>query len=108
TTRVPYCHVVSASSAASVHTSNHNIDFFPALAIGIVAGVLVAMVIGLPAVRIQGLYLAVTTLAFGYAMQGYVLRKNHWIGRHLLPSGFTAHLSRPILYGRLYLDNVRT
>src|SRR5439155_9237503 len=74
----------------------------------IAAGVLVAVVVGLPAVRIQGLYLAVTTLAFGYAMQGYVLKKNHWIGRHLLPSGLTAHLSRPILYGRVDLENERT
>jgi branched-chain amino acid transport system permease protein len=88
--------------------ANHNIDFFVALAIGIGAGVLVAVVIGLPAVRIQGLYLAVTTLAFGYAMSGYVLKKNHWIGDHLLPKGFAANVERPLLYGRIDLDNDRT
>ena len=100
--------VGAGAAAAGGLIANHNIDFFVALAIGIAAGVVVAVIIGLPAVRIQGLYLAVTTLAFGYAMQGYVLRKNHWIGRHLLPKGLTAHLSRPILYGRVDLENERT
>lgn len=100
--------VGAGAAAAGGLIANHNIDFFVALAIGIAAGVLVAVIIGLPAVRIQGLYLAVTTLAFGYAMQGYVLKKNHWIGRHLLPKGLTAHLSRPILYGRVDLENERT
>jgi branched-chain amino acid transport system permease protein len=85
--------------------ANHNIDFFAALAIGVVAGALSAVLIGLPAVRIQGLYLAVTTLAFGYAMQNYVLNKNYWIGRHLLPTSLAATIRRPRLYGRIDLEN---
>jgi branched-chain amino acid transport system permease protein len=59
-------------------------------------------------VRIQGLYLAVTTLAFAYAMQSYFLNKNYWVGRHILPRGFTAHLDRPLLYGRINLENERS
>jgi len=66
------------------------------------------LIIGLPAVRIQGLYLAVTTLAFGYAMEGYILRKNHWIGRHLLPHGFASQITRPLLYGRIDLEDDKT
>jgi branched-chain amino acid transport system permease protein len=100
--------VGAGAAAAGGLIANHNIDFFVAIAIGIGAGVLVAMVIGLPAVRIQGLYLAVTTLAFGYAMSGYVLKKNHWIGAHLLPTGFASKVSRPLLYGRIDLENDRT
>ena len=100
--------VGAGAAAAGGLIANHNIDFFVALGIGIAAGVVVAMIVGLPAVRIQGLYLAVTTLAFGYAMEGYVLKKNHWIGRHLLPKGLTAHLTRPVLYGRINLENERT
>ncbi|MHB8466610.1 MAG: ABC transporter permease [Acidimicrobiales bacterium] len=87
--------------------ARHNIDFFAALAIGILAGVVAAMLIGLPAIRIQGLYLAVTTLAFGYAMQGYFLNKNFPVGKRLLPHGLTASIRRPTLYGRLDLENGR-
>jgi branched-chain amino acid transport system permease protein len=95
------------AAAAGGLVANHNIDFFVALAIGIAAGAVSAVLIGLPAIRIQGLYLAVTTLAFGYAMQNYVLNKNYWIGRHLLPTGLAPHLSRPVLYGRIDLENDR-
>jgi branched-chain amino acid transport system permease protein len=95
------------AAAAGGLVANHNIDFFVALAIGIAAGAISAVLIGLPAIRIQGLYLAVTTLAFGYAMQNYVLNKNYWIGRHLLPTGLAPHLSRPVLYGRIDLENDR-
>ena len=95
------------AAAAGGLAANHNIDFFAALAIGIAAGALSAVLIGLPAIRIQGLYLAVTTLAFGYAMQNYVLNKNYWIGRQLLPAGLTPNLDRPVLYGRIDLENDR-
>ena len=85
--------------------ANHNIDFFAALGLGIVTGVVAAVVIGLPAVRIQGLYLAVATLAFSYAVQGFVLNNAYFIGRHILPSGLSAHLYRPVLYGIIDLTS---
>ncbi|HWW54667.1 MAG TPA: ABC transporter permease, partial [Acidimicrobiales bacterium] len=100
--------VGAGALAAGGLIARHNIDFFAALAIGIGAGVVVALIIGLPAVRIQGLYLAVTTLAFGYAMQGYLLNKNYPIGKRLLPKGLTANIDRPILYGRIDLENGRS
>ncbi|HZU72943.1 MAG TPA: ABC transporter permease [Acidimicrobiales bacterium] len=88
--------------------ANHNIDFFVALLIGIGAGVVASVVIGFPAVRIQGLNLAVTTLAFGYAMADYALNSHYALGKWLLPSGLTAHLARPMIYGRIDLENDRT
>jgi branched-chain amino acid transport system permease protein len=88
--------------------ANHNIDFFAALAIGMAAGVVAAIIIGLPAVRIQGMYLAVTTLAFGFAVENYFLNKHYWIGKHLLPTSLAAKVVRPTLYGRLDTDNDRT
>jgi branched-chain amino acid transport system permease protein len=88
--------------------ADHNIDFFAALLIGTAAGVVVAVIVGLPAVRLTGLYLAVTTLAFGYAMQGFFLNKHYWVGAHLLPDGLTAHIRRPTLYGRINLEDNRT
>jgi branched-chain amino acid transport system permease protein len=66
------------------------------------------VIVGLPAVRLTGLYLAVTTLAFGYAMQGFFLNKHYWVGAHLLPDGLTAHIRRPTLYGRINLEDNRS
>ena len=88
--------------------NDHNIDFFVACFIGIAAGAVTAVLIGLPAIRIQGLYLAVTTLAFGLAMSNYVLREEYWIGDLLLPDGFASNLRRPWLYGRWDLEDDRT
>jgi branched-chain amino acid transport system permease protein len=95
------------AAAAGGLAANHNIDFFAALAIGVAAGALTAVIVGLPAVRIQGLYLAVTTLAFGYAVQNYILKPNYWIGQHLLPHGQAARIMRPVVYGRIDLENER-
>jgi branched-chain amino acid transport system permease protein len=83
----------------------HNIDFFAALALGIAAGAVTAVIIGLPAVRIQGLYLAVTTLAFGYATQFYFLNINYWFGKHVLPASTASTIKRPLLYGKFELEN---
>ena len=97
-----------ASAAAGGLAGNHNIDFFVALGIGIAAGALAAVVIGLPAVRIQGLFLAVTTLAFGYAMQYYVLNSGFWLGRHLLPNPLHPDIRRPTLYGKFDLEDEKS
>lgn len=98
------------AAAAGGLIGRHNIDFFAAMAIGIAAGAITAVIIGLPAVRMHGLYLAVTTLAFGYAMQYYALNPHYWIGRHLLPNQLAATIRRPTLYGNahLNLENERT
>ena len=87
--------------------ADHNIDFFVACLIGIAAGAVTAVVIGLPAIRIQGLYLAVTTLAFGYAMQNYVLNPSFPVGRALLPEGIIGAIVRPSVYGRFDLEDDR-
>ena len=100
--------VGASAGVAGGLVANHNIDFFAALGIGILTGVVAAVIIGLPSLRIQGLYLAVTTLAFGYAVPNYLLNGHYWIGAHILPSGLSAHLSRPVLYGRIDLSGDRT
>jgi branched-chain amino acid transport system permease protein len=97
-----------ASAAAGGLAGNHNIDFFAALGIGIAAGAMTAVIIGLPAVRIQGLFLAVTTLAFGYAMQYYVLNSSFWIGSHLLPNPLHPDIRRPMLYGKFDLEDEKS
>jgi branched-chain amino acid transport system permease protein len=77
--------------------ANHNWDFFATLVVAGVAGALVAVVIGLPALRIQGLFLAVTTLAFAFTVQSFVLTREFF--GWLLPEDFTS-VARPVLYGR--------
>ncbi len=77
--------------------ANHHWDFFATLAVAGVAGAVVAVLIGLPALRIQGLFLAVTTLAFAFAVQNFVLTREFF--GWLLPKDFT-NVARPVLYGR--------
>jgi len=75
--------------------------------VGIAVGAAAAVVVGLPALRIQGLYLAATTLAFGYAVQEYVLDHQSPVGRLILPAGYGADIVRPRLYGLIDLENGR-
>jgi len=100
--------IIGASAAvAGGLVANHNIDFFAALGVGILVGVVAAVVVGLPAIRIQGLYLAVTTLAFGYAIHDYILNVHYPIGKAIMPSGVRPHLFRPVIYGVVDLENNR-
>ena len=55
-----------------------NLDMFLVLLVAGAAGALVSLVVGLPALRIRGLFLAVTTLAFAVALDQYVLNFNNF------------------------------
>jgi branched-chain amino acid transport system permease protein len=59
---------------------------------GVVAGVC-AVAVGVPALRLRGLHVAVTTLAFGVAVTALVLDRRH-LGSHVPTS-----VSRPVLLG---------
>ena len=76
------------------------LPFLLALALGAVAGALVAVLVGLPALRLQGLTLAVSTLAFAAAVLAILLNPDQ-LGRYL-PS----NLGRPLLFG-ISLDDQR-
>jgi ABC-type branched-subunit amino acid transport system permease subunit len=99
--------VGAAAGVAGGLAANHNLDFFETLALGILTGVGAAVVVGLPAVRIQGLFLAPTTLAFGYAVPDYLLNRHYAVGKSIMPSGLAAHLDRPVLYGVIKLESDR-
>ena len=77
--------------------ANHHWDFFATLIVAGLSGAFVAVLIGLPALRIQGLFLAVTTLAFAFAVQSFVLTREFF--GWLLPKDFSS-VARPVLYGR--------
>ena len=60
-------------------------DIFLTLVLSAIAGAIVAMLVGIPALRLPGLYLAVTTLAFAASMHYFFLNRGYWVGRDLLP-----------------------
>jgi branched-chain amino acid transport system permease protein len=94
---------VGAATAAGMYSHVHA-DFMVCLVAAGLVGAVAAVVIGLPALRIQGLYLAVTTLAFAIAVQVYVLSPEY--SAWLLPKR-SEGVPRPLLYGRFDLASDR-
>jgi branched-chain amino acid transport system permease protein len=76
--------------------ANHGVDFFVTLVAAGAAGALVAVVIGVPALRISGPFLAVVTLAFAAFTTNYLLQpdKASW----LFPA-LEGPVARPVLWG---------
>lgn len=62
-----------AAIAAGNIVERWNIDIFVTLLIAGAVGAVIALVVGLPALRIKGLFLAVTTLAFAVALDSFFL-----------------------------------
>ncbi len=79
--------------------SRYDVDFFVALLVAALAGALVAVIIGLPALRVTGLFLAVTTLAFAVAMDSFVLNPANF--REQIPGS----IERPLLWERFDLQS---
>ncbi len=92
---------VGAATAGSLMVSQH-VDFFVATAAAAVVGALVAVVIGIPALRIPGLYLAVATLAFAAPVSSYVLSSSFF------PAINPTQVPRPVLFGRFDLGSQST
>ncbi|MDQ1680285.1 MAG: branched-chain amino acid transport system permease protein livM, partial [Frankiaceae bacterium] len=75
-------------------------DFFVTLLVAGLAGAFASLVIGLPALRIQGPFLAATTLAFAISVQVLLLSPKYFGDQ--LPD--VAHnVDRPVLYGQFSL-----
>jgi ABC-type branched-subunit amino acid transport system ATPase component/ABC-type branched-subunit amino acid transport system permease subunit len=81
--------------------ADRNMDLFVTLGASALAGGFVALLIGLPALRVSGQFLAVTTLAFAVAMQLYVLNPANY--ESWLPSAYP----RPELWGAAGLSDER-
>ncbi len=65
--------VAIGAAVSATCTSRWNVDLTLALLIGGVAGGAAAFAVGVPALRLRGLYLAVTTFAFGLAVSTWLL-----------------------------------
>jgi branched-chain amino acid transport system permease protein len=76
-----------------------NGDLFVALLAAIVMGAAAAVLIGLPALRIRGLYLAVTTIAFAVALDSYFLNPVNF------PKLVPDIIVRPVLWKRFNLES---
>jgi branched-chain amino acid transport system permease protein len=77
-----------------------NADFFFVILAAAAAGGLVALVVGLPALRIRGLFLAVTTMALAIALDQYFL--NEATFPQFIP---LKGVPRPLLLQRFDLNN---
>jgi branched-chain amino acid transport system permease protein len=84
---------VAGGLAADAHA-----DFFVSVFAAGLVGAAVAVLIGVPALRMPGLFLAVTTLAFAATTSSFFLNREYfgWV----LPEP-SNQIVRPILYGRL-------
>jgi len=81
--------------------SRWNIDLFLVLAVATATGALVAVLLGVPALRIKGPFLAVVTLSFAVVLDGYVLNPN------VFPEIIPQTVTRPLLWGRVDLEDER-
>ena len=77
----------------------YNADLFLVLLASGAAGAIVALVVGVPALRIKGLFLAVTTLAFALLLDQYFLNPVNFSS--LIPNSLT----RPMLLERFDLND---
>jgi branched-chain amino acid transport system permease protein len=89
---------IGAVVAASA-TNEWGLDLTLGLALAGLAGAAVAVLVGLPALRLRGLYLGIVTLAFGLATTSYFLNREFfdWV-----PTG---RVDRPALLGEWHLDS---
>lgn len=80
-------------------TSDWGLDLTLALAISALLGAVVAVVVGLPAIRVRGLYLGVTTFAFALATTSYLLNRRFfdWIPQ--------SRIERPDLLGLVNIES---
>ena len=88
---------VGAITAGNVIEKMHG-DFFLALFLAGLAGAAAALLVGLPALRIKGLFLAVTTLAFAIALDEYFFNTDRF--HSILPDS----VDRSLLFQRFNLE----
>jgi len=91
--------VAVGGAVSALCTSRWHVDLTLSIIIGGVAAAFAALLVGLPALRLQGLYLAVTTLAFGLSVTSWLLNEQFfgWV-----PYG--KRIKVLPLFGRLNVD----
>jgi len=91
--------------AVAAYASQHwNLDLGLTLLLAGLAGAVVALIVGLPALRLRGFFLAVTTLAFAMAASAYLLNIQYF---SWAPDP-NAVVIRPRLFGGINLASQRS
>ncbi len=93
--------VAVGSAVTAKLTHEWNVDLALALLASAAAGAAVAVVVGLPALRQRGLFLAVTSLGFSLATTSYFLNDEFWVGSWVHDSPFR----RLPLFGKIDIDS---
>lgn len=93
--------VAVGSVAGAIATKNWGFDLLFGVLVAAAIGAVVAVIVGLPALRLQGLFLSVTTLAFAVATSAWLLNRKYatWIPQRV---------DRPLLLNRFDLSSDRT
>ncbi len=90
--------IVGIGAVVAGNAMTHwNLDFFQALVLAGGAGALAAALVGIPALRVRGLFLAVSTLALAVSLDGFVLNPVNF------PKLVPGSIDRPVLWGRIDL-----
>jgi branched-chain amino acid transport system permease protein len=91
-------------AVAAYATQHWNLDLGLTVLLAGLVGAVVALIVGLPALRLRGFFLAVTTLAFAMATSAYLLNLQYfsWV-----PDPNTVVI-RPRLFGGISLASQRT
>ena len=85
-------------ATTSLLLGRHEYDLFVALAAGMLVAAGAAMLVGLPALRISGPFLAVTTLAFAVTAGSYLLEDRYF------PWFIHQNVERPAMFNRFRFD----
>jgi branched-chain amino acid transport system permease protein len=91
--------VAFGAAVGAYATQTWHLDLSLALLIAGLVGVVVAMLVGLPALRLRGLFLAVTTLAFALTTSNWLLNRGYF---HWIP---VERVARPKLFGVIDLNS---
>lgn len=85
-------------STTALLYQRHHWDYVWAVVAGVIVASVVALLIGLPALRIKGPFLAVTTLAFAVTSSTFFLEDRYF------PWFVQDHMDRPVFFNRLALN----
>ncbi|MDP1803731.1 MAG: branched-chain amino acid ABC transporter permease, partial [Acidimicrobiales bacterium] len=94
--------IAGVGAVAAANLLDAGADLLVALPAGAAAGAAAALVVGLPALRIRGLFLGVTTLALAVAMSTFFLNPSYF------ESALPNNIARPVVLTRFDLINETT
>ena len=89
------------AAVSATFTSKWHVDMSLGLLVGGLAGAVAAFLVGLPALRLRGMYLAVTTFALALTVEYWFLNDTFF---HWFPKA-EDRFDRPPLFGRISIDS---